>query len=578
MKRNIFILTTVFLVLVTFSQHVSAAVGTGGAAGASGSSGGVGGNSTGTDGAGGGGGGGSGAGGNGTTGAGGGLVLKNTSGTMTVSGSIDARGGGSSTTNGGSVKLFYTGSSPSTSGITAGRTYTAVATSQLSQICTPTIAVDDSSIGTKVWSSPSAGLEQDGTRATATATTATAVSHYLKMTGCNFSVPIGNSISGVRVDFYKYYADNGNGDTVTDNALRLVKGGTILSTDRASGSGWPLTSTWSNYGGTSDLWGTTLTPSDVNASNFGVALAANLPYSLGWGSSVPNLDATHITVYYSPTVNVAPSSPTLVAPSSGATGQLATPTFQLRSSDTDNDYLKYKILLYNSDCSTGLQTFDQTSSQTRWTGQDQQTSTAYTGSSTLSSSTIANFNGIVLNNNTTYCWKAAAIDPGGTNTFSSYSSTQTFTTGANVTPSTPTLVSPGSGATGVSTSPLLTLRSSDSDGNYLRYKILLYNSDCSTGLQTFDQTISQTGWTGQDQQTSTAYTGDVNLSSSTIATYGNAALTASTQYCWKAAAIDPGGTNTFSAFSATQLFTTGSATGNVDIRGNTQIRGGTLLR
>ena len=164
---------------------------------------------------------------------------------------------------------------------------------------------------------------------------------------------------------------------------------------------------------------------------------------------------------------------------------------------------------------------------------------------------------------------------------SGISSGRTYTSnlsGTNSTPSYPSLVNPGSGATNVSTSPLLQLVSSDPDNDYLRYKILLYNSDCTTGLQTFDQTSTQVGWSGQDQQTATAYTGNSVLAVSSVATYGAASLSANTQYCWKGAAIDPGGTNTFSSFSPTQLFTTGSATGQVQINGNTQIRGGTLLR
>jgi len=61
-----------------------------------------------------------GAGGAGGAGAGGGVLIKAPS--ITISGNINARGG-SSATNGGTVKIFYKGTAPSTSGITAGRTY-----------------------------------------------------------------------------------------------------------------------------------------------------------------------------------------------------------------------------------------------------------------------------------------------------------------------------------------------------------------------------------------------------------------------------------------------------------------------
>ena len=60
-------------------------------------------------------------GGSGVAGAGGGVLLKAES--VSVTGGINALGGGSSATNGGTVKIFY--GSGSWSGISSGRTYTA---------------------------------------------------------------------------------------------------------------------------------------------------------------------------------------------------------------------------------------------------------------------------------------------------------------------------------------------------------------------------------------------------------------------------------------------------------------------
>jgi len=578
---KIFYSLTVLAVTLIFLQSTTMAAtcgttggGAGGAGGSAGSSGTAGGCGSASGGGGGGGGsGGSTAGGNGSAGAGGGLVLKNTSGSMTVSGTIDARGGGSSTTNGGTVKLFYTGTAPSTAGISSGRTYSAVATSQQSQVCSPTSAVDNSSIGTKVWNTPSGALNQDSSVAEAVGGATSSTSHYLVLTGCTLSVPSTATITGVRVDYYKT-SDIG---TASDNAIRLVKGGAIQTTDRSNG-GWNGISgfRWDTYGSATDLWGTTLTPNDVNSSDFGAAISASISLN-----SSADIDATDITVYYTiGAANSAPAVPTLSSPSNGATGVGLRPTWQLRTSDADNDYLRYKIdLCQDASCSTVLQTFDQTSSQTGWSGQDANGNTAYVGSSSISGSTMASYTAqSSLSQSTTYYWRGYAIDPSGNNAFTSASTIQSFTTGTNAAPSAPSLLSPTSGQTSVSTNPLLQVRSTDADGDYLRYKILLYNSDCSTGLQTFDQTASQTGWSGQDQQGGTAYTGGSISSNSTVATYGSASLSANTQYCWKAAAIDPGGNNTWSAYSSTQLFTTGSAVSPVQINGNVQINGGTLIR
>lgn len=240
--------------------------GAGGIAGTTAGNGGIGsagcGGSAASGGGGGGGGGGSAAGGAGGCGAGGGILIKNTSGTMTVSGTVDNRGCGTSTTNGGTVKLFYTGTAPSTATVNTGRLYT---------------------------------------------------------------------------------------------------------------------------------------------------------QSLGGGA------------------NTTPAAPTLILPANGATNVARLTNFQLRTTDADSDYLRYKIqICSDSLCNSVVQTIDQTSSQTGWSGQDTQTGTAYVGSSIITSSTIASFTLYLPNNlgtNTIYYWRGYAIDPGGSNIFSSASTIQSFATG-----------------------------------------------------------------------------------------------------------------------------------------------------
>ena len=277
------------------------------------------------------------------------------------------------------------------------------------------------------------------------------------------------------------------------------------------------------------------------------------------------------------TVNftVVPSVPTLVTPSSAFIGAPLLPVFQLRSSHPLSNYLRYKIdVCTTSNCSSILRTIDETASQTGWSGQDAQTSTAYNSSPTLASSTIANhtYQAAALTASTQYWWRAYTIDPLGSNAFTAASAISTFTT--NSTPAVPTL----NGATS-SVSPQFNLRTTDPDSDYLRYKIILYQSDCTTVISTIDQTASQTGWSGQDQQSNTAYTSSPTISSSTVASYNYpGTLSNNTVYCWKAAAIDPAGLNTFTAFSGTQTFTTAAALSSPTvIGGGTTFMGGTRI-
>ena len=271
-----------------------------------------------------------------------------------------------------------------------------------------------------------------------------------------------------------------------------------------------------------------------------------------------------------------PAAPTLNSPASSATSVALTPTFQMRTTDPNSDYLRYKIdVCSTSNCSSIVRTIDQTSSQTGWTGQDTQSSTAYIGSSVLTSSTMANYNYQLpaLTAGTQYWWRAYAIDPGGDNVWSSASAIQSFTT--SFIPAAPTLIAPASAATGVSSATSFQLRSTDADNDYLRYKIdICTTSNCSSILQTLDETSSQIGWGGQDTQSGTAYTGNSSIGNSTIATYSfsGPSLKSNTQYWWRAYAIDPGGSNTFSSASAIQSFTT--AQNETFIKGGLNFGGG----
>ena len=271
-----------------------------------------------------------------------------------------------------------------------------------------------------------------------------------------------------------------------------------------------------------------------------------------------------------------PEPPTLIAPL--IIGTPLQPVFQLRSNDMHlPTYVRYKIDVCSvSDCSSILRTVDQTASQTGWSGQDSQTSTAYVASSTLTSSTIATYTyqAPALTLSTQYWWRAYAIDPGDSNVWSPVSAISTFTTQSI--PSAPTLVAPIS--TGTSQVPMFQMRSSDADSDYLKYKFdLCTTSNCSSIALSLDQSNSQTGWSNQDASSSTAYTGSPSVGLSHIGSYQlpTPYLLPNTQYWWRAYAIDPGGFNTWSAASGIGTFTTGSS--DVRINGGIKILGGTKL-
>lgn len=123
----------------------------------------------------------------------------------------------------------------------------------------------------------------------------------------------------------------------------------------------------------------------------------------------------------------------------------------------------------------------------------------------------------------------------------------------NRNPSVPTLSSPANASTVTAVKPALQLTTTDTESEFIRYRMQVdtVSTFNSANLQTLDQTVSQTGWTGQDTQGSTAYTSGATATF-TLPT----ALQPGTTYYWRAAAIDPGGSNTFTGYSAAQSFTT----------------------
>ncbi len=130
---------------------------------------------------------------------------------------------------------------------------------------------DDASVGTVAWDDTDPATADP---AVVLSTSPPQVSHYLSVTDFGFAVPVGATITGVTARITRAEGTDGR---VTDNIVKLVKGGTASGTDHSQPAEWlPLIFQAATYGSTADLWGLGLTPADVNASDFGVAISVNL--------------------------------------------------------------------------------------------------------------------------------------------------------------------------------------------------------------------------------------------------------------------------------------------------------------
>jgi hypothetical protein len=128
-------------------------------------------------------------------------------------------------------------------------------------------------------------------------------SQYLTAENFGFTIPVTASICGIQVSVQHLASGITNilGITlgaISDNSVMIVKNGVISGSEHKIATAWTGANSTATYGGSADTWGiTSWLPSDINASNFGVAVSANLSALVGVTLGA-NIDYISITVSY----------------------------------------------------------------------------------------------------------------------------------------------------------------------------------------------------------------------------------------------------------------------------------------
>lgn len=159
----------------------------------------------------------------------------------------------------------------------------------------PGTMANDSSVGTKAWSNMDSAKISDNAYAATASILGVATSNYLKATDFGFAIPEGSTINGITVEVEKAMT---GATSISDNAVRIVKGGTIGSTEMKAAGDWPTTDAYTTYGSSSSLWGETWTANEINGIAFGFVLSA---VATGYPGIVPRVDHIRITVNYTAT-------------------------------------------------------------------------------------------------------------------------------------------------------------------------------------------------------------------------------------------------------------------------------------
>ena len=116
----------------------------------------------------------------------------------------------------------------------------------------------------------------------------------LDVTGFGFNLPSGSTITGIEARIERAASSF---NSIEDYDVFLLKAGAASGNDKASTTDWATSDEERAYGAATDLWGTTWTEAQVEASNFGVRLKAR---NLTTASRTATVDHVEIRVYYQP--------------------------------------------------------------------------------------------------------------------------------------------------------------------------------------------------------------------------------------------------------------------------------------
>ena len=170
----------------------------------------------------------------------------------------------------------------------------AAALAQTAAVSYPTAVANDAGVGTVAWTQTGQGLASDGALPTTTnfvlvsCTAANPASQGLRFTfgpglfggedaDGTSAIPSDATVTGVEA-IVEWNESGGTTGSVTDTLAKLVKAGTVAGTSQSTGTAlWDSAASnyqarFTTYGGATNLWGTTLTVSDVTNANFGVEL------------------------------------------------------------------------------------------------------------------------------------------------------------------------------------------------------------------------------------------------------------------------------------------------------------------
>lgn len=124
-------------------------------------------------------------------------------------------------------------------------------------------------------------------------------SRELLATNFGFTIPTSNTtVTGIRAEIQR---NAFSANVIKDSIVTLVLSGSAIGNNLALAQRWGITSNYYVYGSSTNKWGTSVTPADVNDPTFGVSLKTA---NTATNNQSAYVDHVRMTVYYTTTTGI----------------------------------------------------------------------------------------------------------------------------------------------------------------------------------------------------------------------------------------------------------------------------------
>lgn len=181
-------------------------------------------------------------------------------------------------------------------------------------------------VGTEAWGTPGNITADDSSYASGAAASKDEQMNYLKGASFGFNIPANSSINGIELRVRAKDSEVLGIAKLTHAIIGKsdsTLGSDLISTDVSL----TTTDTLYTYGSSTEKWGLTWTPSDINSSSFQGRVSANASNISGASAGNPVVNAMWINVHYTPPLTASTGAFTLTGKSAVLSrGRIVLPT------------------------------------------------------------------------------------------------------------------------------------------------------------------------------------------------------------------------------------------------------------